>query len=171
MSVKEETFTPEVKNWSVVYVIYSADTVADSPAFIESMAPAKRHNASEFADAFVQTEGDEEYGFGYLADGPGRDEFRPYADRENEDDVGNGMHRKWVGELTREQWRAFAEGYCIDLDEDDLPTDFMDTMGSITEYGHIPAVAVDNTEGWGCSYWGYEAVIDSQFYLSFGGEQ
>lgn len=161
----------DTRQWTHVYVIYSADTIAESPSFIESMAPAKRHNAELFADAFTLTEGDDQYDYGYLASEGAGQRYLAYADREADEDPNAGMHRKWVAELSRQQWLAFAEGYCIDLGDDDLPERYEDTLGSITEYGHIPAIAVDNSEGWGCGYYGYDNVIDSQMYLSFGGNE
>ena len=169
----EETM-PE---WTHVYIIYSADTVAEYP-FIESMAPARmlkpyesQHDITGIVDAFTLTEGDEQYDYGYLSDNGRRPEYLPYADRDDKTEYvnsHNGMHRKWVGELTREQWKVFAKAYCIDLDDNDIPEDYEDTMGSLTEYGIIPAIAVDNTDGWGCAYYGSQPVIDSQMYLSFG---
>ena len=164
------------ESWTHVYVIYSADTVAEYP-FIETMSPEKHlapYDAQSIADAFTLTEGDDQYDYGYLAaeHRPPRVEFLPYVDRDDETEYGYshlGMHRKWVGELTRDQWKIFANAYCIDLDSDDLPTDYAETMGSLTEYGVIPAIAVDNTEGWGCSLYGSSPVIESQMYLSFGG--
>jgi hypothetical protein len=84
--------------------------------------------------------------------------------------VGMGRHRKWVGELSREDWFVFARAYSIEVDDDGLPTQYEDTMGSITaEYGHIPAVSIDNSEGWdypGFGYGSVESVLDSRMYVS-----
>lgn len=79
---------------------------------------------------------------------------------------GRGRHRKWVGQLTRAQWRHFASAYCIDLDDNDLPESFELTMGSITEFGHLDAISVDNREGWE-DYSGTNEVISSGMYISF----
>lgn len=77
-------------------------------------------------------------------------------------------HRKWCGELTWERWLQFAERYCIDLDDDGMPEHYDDTMGSLTEYGLIPAIKVDNTEGWNSGY-DDGGVFDSNFYISMAG--
>ena len=76
-----------------------------------------------------------------------------------------GRHRKWVGMLTFEQWEAFARNYCIDLHENGMPEHYEETMGSLTEFGHLPAICIDNTEGWGDNFG--DPVIDSSFYCSF----
>jgi hypothetical protein len=145
-----------------VYIIYSADVVADSAAFIEFMAPANK--SPELAQHFTETEGDDQYDYGYLADEGCDKRYLAYADRESEDDPNAGMHRKWVAELTIDQWRKFADDYSIDLRPNGFPTDYTDTMGSITEHGLIDAVAVDNTEGWDDNHGN---VIDSSMYVSF----
>jgi hypothetical protein len=75
------------------------------------------------------------------------------------------LHRKWCGELTWERWLEFASRYCIDLDDDGMPEHYNDTMGSLTEYGHIPAIHVDNSEGWNSGY-DDGGVFDSNFYIS-----
>jgi hypothetical protein len=143
-----------------VYIIYSAD-ILGTDAEIDSMGPlrAPSHtypHAAAFPGRWVQTEGDEEYGYGYLADEGGDEDYRAA------DDGGQGRHRKWVAELTPDDWHATADALMIDLDPNGLPEKYDDTLGSITEYGHIPAVAVDNTEGWSPT-----RVIDSMLYLSF----
>jgi hypothetical protein len=76
-----------------------------------------------------------------------------------------GPHRKWVGELTWDEWLRFAERYCIDLDDDGMPEHYDHTLGSLTEFGHIPAIRVDNTEGWN-SGMDDGGVLDSSFYIS-----
>jgi hypothetical protein len=76
-----------------------------------------------------------------------------------------GRHRKWVADLTFEQWEAFASNYCIELHDNGMPVDYTDTMGSLTEFGLLPAISVDNTEGWGDNFG--DPVIDSSFYCSF----
>lgn len=78
-----------------------------------------------------------------------------------------GRHRKWVADLTFDQWLDFASNFCIDLLPNGMPIEYNDTLGSLTEYGHIPAIAVDNTEGWGDM--SGDPVIDSNFYCSFYG--
>lgn len=89
----------------------------------------------------------------------------------NEDEpVGMGQHRKWVGELSIEDWRVFARAYNIDLLDNDLPEDYSETKGSLTEHGHLPAISVDNSEGWdypGFGYGSVECVLSSDMYVSF----
>lgn len=143
-----------------VYVIYSAD-ILGTDAEIDSMGPLRtatdRHPyATPFPGEWVQTEGDEQYEYGYLADHGGDPDYRAA------DEGGEGRHRKWVAELTPADWHATAAALCIDLDANGMPENYEDTLGSITEYGHIPAVAVDNTEGWSPT-----RVVDSMLYLSF----
>ena len=85
----------------------------------------------------------------------------------DEDARGQGQHRKWVAELTGEEWLAFAGAYLIGLDEDGMPEEYGETLGSLTaEYGLLPAVCVENGEGWD-DYSGSQ-VIYSTFYVSLG---
>jgi hypothetical protein len=76
----------------------------------------------------------------------------------------NGWYRKWVAELTHPEYLRLADDRGWDLDDDDRPTRFNDTMGSLTEHGHLPAIAVDDDEGW--TYGG--EVIYAQFYVTMG---
>lgn len=183
-----------------VYVIFWADVVSRHTSNITGMAPAKhvpasiggRHPeaAERIAQAFTETEDDEEYDFGYLGDECGDPRYYPfgYTDREGFNEppsiedvrgvwgvvaasqpVGMGMHRKWVGELSAEDWRVFCDAYNVELDREGFPTEYEDTMGSLTEYGHIPAVSIDMSEGWdypGFGYGSVESVIDSRMYVS-----
>lgn len=198
--------------WTHVYIIYSADVTGEtSESELRNMSPAC-HVLQGYGDisparmaaskAFTQTEGDQEYDYGYLAregsdpslagvhddglkcvncgadigmnasgeweDWSGSDDetFCP-ASEDGHSNPASGRHRKWVGELTREQWRAFADAFCIDLDDNDLPEEYNETMGSLTEYGHLDAISVDNNEGW-YDFCSRHQVIDSNFYLSFG---
>jgi hypothetical protein len=168
------------------YIIYSAD-VLGSESFIEDMSPA-RHLPAGFregtwrrrvreivASRFVQTEGDEEYEYGYLGKESGDVRWFPAGyldaaatklpDDGYDGDAGEGRHRKWAGELTGAEWRIFADAYLIDLDGDGLPERYEETLGMLTlEYGAIGAVSVDNREGWD-DYHG--TVIDSTIYANF----
>jgi hypothetical protein len=182
--------------FAAVYVIYDADVLSCTARLIEEMSPAEHMTAGvsdpvrlaerqAIAARFTQTEGDEQYDYAYLgkessppqvrffpygaidADGtmPGDNETDP-DDEYCEPETGEGQHRKWVAELTREEWLIFAGMYLIDLDEAGYPADYEETMGAITEYGHLEAVSVDNREGWhGGPHDG--EVIDSGFYISF----
>lgn len=76
----------------------------------------------------------------------------------------NGWHRKWVAELTHDEYLMLAKDRCWELDDDDRPKEYTDTMGSITEHGHLPAIAIEDDEGW--SYNG--EIIMAQFYLTMG---
>lgn len=168
-------------NIESVYIIYSADVLADSPRFIEEMSPAhhlpagypegeERDKRAAVAEKFVRTEGDEQYDYDYLASELDNPRWRPYKPGSEDDEPGQGQHRKWVAELSFEEWQLFADAYCIDLTDEGLPEEYEETMGSLTiEYGHIDAVAVSMREGWespGCP----GSVIDAQAYVSFAVE-
>jgi hypothetical protein len=221
------------KTCTAVYIIYSADVISESTSDIEGMSPLRHlahiEDGATIAAKFTETEGDDQYDFGYLGSECGDARYFPYgyADAEaltetdepsdcpdcggsgirgeseavavaERDGIsieqargycgtceasgelppfgegiarGLGQHRKWCGELTLEEWRTFARAYCIDLDDDEImPQRFEETMGSLTEHGHIPAVCVDNREGWEHGSFGYGPVIgvlDSQMYVSF----
>ena len=80
----------------------------------------------------------------------------------------NGHHRKWAGILPGSRYEEFAEAFMIDLGDDGLPTSFCETMGSLTEYGALPAISIDDTEGWGSGWTGPNGgVIDSNIYISY----
>ena len=80
----------------------------------------------------------------------------------------HGHHRKWVGLLPGNRYEEFAEAFMIDFGEDGLPERHEETMGSLTEYGMIPAVSVDDTKGWGSGWDGPNGgVIDSNIYISY----
>lgn len=142
-----------------VYVIYDADVAGpDAERALREMSPEYHMPAgykpgsedhalmAGTAAKFAQTEGDEQYEF--------------------ETDFGPGMHRKWGAELGRDDWDRFCHAYIIPVDEDLMPTEYEETLGSLTpEYGHIPAVSIDNSEGWGDGRLDAR-VIRSQFYVS-----
>lgn len=166
-----------------VYVIYSAD-VLGSDREIDGMGPfrvAPDHGpyARPMPGDWVLTEGDEQYDYEYLGDESGDPSYYPAGafdsqgletvdtidpddPRADSTDYGEGRHRKWVAELSLADWRACADMLCIDLDARGVPEEYDDTCGSITEYGHIPAVCVRNDEGWSPTN-----VIDSSLYVSF----
>lgn len=180
------------QRFSAVYIIYDADVRAYSETFIEDMSPAS-HLPAGFPDGslrkrvreivasrFDQTEGNEQYDFGYLGKHGGSPRYFPYGtidadgtpppDYEAEPDapdyeLGEGQHRKWVAELSRAEWLIFADAYLIELDDAGYPVEYEETMGAMTEHGHLEAVSVRNREGWD-NYHGQ--VIDSDMYVSFG---
>ena len=175
------------QRFSDVYVIYDADVLADGTRFIERMSPADHMPAGHsglrkrvreiVASRFTQTEGDEQYEYGYLGreSTPPNIRWFPYGaidaegtepDDGYEGETGAGQHRKWTAELTRAEWIIFADAYLIDLDGDGYPVEYEETMGAITEHGHLEAVSVDNREGWNDGHGGGE-VIDSGMYVSF----
>ena len=169
----------ETRRFTAVYIIYSADVVG-SEREIERMSPADHLTAGYIglrkrvgeivASRFVQTEGDDQYDYEYLGRELGNPAYLPAADEpdDNEDpDAYQGRHRKWTGELSRAEWLIFADRYLIDLDDRGYPEKYEDTLGAITEYGHLFAVAVDNSEGWqsGNGPW----WVASDFYVSFAG--
>jgi hypothetical protein len=171
-----------------VYIIYSADVLSDTSRFIEDMSPEKHMPAGfnggpewekrvDIASKFTQTEGDEQYDFGYLGKESGNVHYFPYQyldseatelpDDDFDGESGQGQHRKWVAELSYDEWLVFADSYIIDLNDEGMPESYEETMGSLTiEYGHIPSISVDNSEGWNSPGTPGE-VIDSTFYLSF----
>lgn len=176
------------------YIIYSADVLAETSRFIEEMSPSEhmpagyREDSAEYAERkriaakFEVTEGDEQYDYGYLAEEHGGNaHYFPagYTDREGleeadddtpDDKIGRGYHRKWVGEITADEWVVFADAYNISLDARGIPEDYENTLGSMTpEHGTIPAVSVDNTHGW--NDYSDSRVIDSTMYISFGGHK
>lgn len=165
-----------------IYIIYSADVVG-SDSEIENMSPARHLSAGYrgyrkrvgevVASRFAQTEDDEEYDFGYLADEGSGQAFLPAADMPEDyewdgdgTEAYQGHHRKWVAELTYAEWRIFADRYIIDVNEYGLPVDYELTLGAMTvEYGTIDAVSVDNSEGWQSG--SGPLFTDSKFYISF----
>ena len=130
------------------YIILSADWLDGSPY-------GDPVQLGPDADAWTQTEDDEWYDYGYLASGCGSDEYRAIADG------GLGRHVKYVAELSGPAFMRWAEANCVELDKSGMPEDYTDTMGSLTEYGALAAVAVDLTEGWSPT-----RVIDSSAYVS-----
>lgn len=179
--------------FSAVYIIYDADVLSYRESFIERMSPAVHLPAGHtglrkrvreiVASRFTETEGNEEYGYGYLGKESSRPRWFPYGtidadgtappDYETEPDapdyeLGEGQHRKWAGELSRAEWLIFADSYMIDLDADGYPARYDETLGSLTiidgQPMHLEAVSVDNREGWD-DYHG--TVIDSTMYVSF----
>jgi len=156
-----------------IYLIYSADILGTEKE-IEAMGPFRKapdHGpyAKPMPGEWVETEGDDQYQFGYLASEGGDPDFFPagYADAEGVAEpeegeaVGIGRHRKWVAHLTLADWLTVANTLCIDLDDNHLPESYEETMGSLTEVGLIPAIAIDNTDGWSPT-----RVIDSSIYMS-----
>lgn len=140
----------------VVYIIHSADVCNDSYYTIRRMESRVRNFLGE--GRLHQTEGDEAYDYNYLSEECGDDRYE------------NGYHRKWAGLLSLEDWLKFADAYGIDLDDDGVPERYEETMGSITDLGHLPAISVDDSEGWNS---GYEdgGVIDSNIYISIGEQE
>jgi hypothetical protein len=168
--------SPRVGPIIAVYVIYSADAIGPAPE-IDRMGPV-RHLPAGFADGrkrvggivasrFRQTAGDDAYDFGWLARKHRDDRYLPAADAPDEYDGDGyqGHHRTWTAELNYAEWLVFADRYHIDLDDDGLPVNSGDMLGSLTGYGLLPAVAVDNREGWESP--GDFSVIDSSFFVSF----
>jgi hypothetical protein len=158
-----------------IYLIYSADILGTEKE-IESMGPFRKapdHGpyAKPMPGEWFETEGDDQYQFGYLADEGGNPDFYPagYADAEGVAEpqegeaVGIGRHRKWVAHLTLADWLVVAETLVIELDENYLPESYEETAGAITEFGLLPAISIDNTDGWTPT-----RVIDSNIFMSVG---
>lgn len=161
---------------AAVYVIYSADAVGPESE-INRMGP-ERHLPAGYAGGrkrvgdivasrFRQTAGDDAYDFGWLAREHHDDRYLPAADAPDDYDGDGyqGHHRTWAAELNYAEWLVLADRYYIDLDDGGLPVNCGDTLGSLTEYGLLPALVVDNREGWESP--GDFSVIDSSFFVSF----
>jgi len=205
MTMTETEKFPGIDQIEAFYVIHSADTTRDGEDTLEIMEGRVRPFLAGEDDEFglVQTEGDEQYDFGYLADEIGEREcmmcggdggsspwqsepgyarwsverggIGPITACEGCGGTGleesayrHGHHRKWAGILPGSRYEEFAEAFMIDLREDGLPERHEETMGSLTEYGMIPAISVDDTEGWGSGWTGPNGgVIDSNIYISY----
>lgn len=101
-----------------------------------------------------QTEGDEQYDFGYLADEFGDESYR------------NGVHRKWVGYLSESEFDAWlgTEGY----DREDAREQGEPTMGSITFDGTFPAYCLsDDPAAWGDSRYGYPVICRDAYVTEY----
>jgi hypothetical protein len=67
--------------------------------------------------------------------------------------------------LNVEEWEQVADWYGIELDGLAVPERHVDTMGIISEYGHLPAVAIEGTdEGWNSGMW--EPALLASFYVA-----
>lgn len=128
------------------YAIYSVDCYSDtSDEQIDRMKPK--------AGEWTLTEGDEQYEYDYLADEIGsRDPLSAERFR-------NGKHRKWVALLSDDERTALTEEMFIE-DEEGEPT-----LGMITEYGHLPAVA-HHFDGMDWNLGGVTHVIDALLYIT-----
>lgn len=98
-------------------IIYSVDIPRDES--VKRYLPRQRH-------LFVQTEGDSQYDYGYLADGDKTDPWH------------NGKHRKLCGLLTKKQFEQF-------LSDTGLASEDVETMGSLGApgfgLGSAPAIS------------------------------
>lgn len=100
-----------------------------SDDFADSMRP-DIHCSGYYGDMgeWIQTEDNECWEFG--------DEFGEE----------NHFHRKWIAYLTEKQLRNFIENY---LCEEPFAPSSCDTMGALTEFGLMPAYAIESvSEGW-----------------------
>jgi hypothetical protein len=96
------------------YVIYSFDCATENTKNAEDLS-------EKWKKIFEQTEDDDSYDLAYLGD--------IWAEE------GNGFHRKYCGELTKEQLKEFIWDMGLYYD--------CETMGSLTlEYGHLPAFSM-----------------------------
>lgn len=51
----------------------------------------------------------------------------------------NGKHRKYTAILNKKQFKQFIDDQCLYMDD-------VETMGSLTEYGHLPAFSFRNDD-------------------------
>lgn len=152
-----------------VYVIYDADVEGEhSEQLIEQMSP-EHHLPAGY--------GDGEGPYGREGREPRQAVGAKFKRTEGNDqfeyEVPEGTvtaHAKWVAELTEAEWRLFADAYLIELDEHGAPAECEQTLGSLTEYGIIPAVSVDLAEGWQDGRTHAE-VVHAGAYVSISGEE
>ena len=100
------------------YVIYWADI-------------ARTKSIADFRPPFIKrwelTEDDEGWEYDYLAEESGDPTWK------------NGKHRKWTALLDWQHFRDFTEKTGLYMEE-------TETLGSITEYGWLPAVMFSNPD-------------------------
>lgn len=67
--------------------------------------------------------------------------------------------------LTVDEWVEVADWYGIELNGRAVPEEHGHTMGILSEYGHLPAVAIEGTdEGWNSGMW--EPQLIASFYVA-----
>lgn len=110
------------------YVIYSFDVTSEM-----SVVPFKPPCIKQWR----LTEDDDNYEFDYLADETGDEKYR------------NGKHRKYVAELNKKQFKRFIE-------ECNMVMDDVETLGSLTEFGHLPAFSFNVSDAVQSDY--YELI-------------
>lgn len=121
------------------YVILSVDTTPDANDDHAALQPPT-------VGTWEQTEGDEQYEFDYLGE-----------------EYENGKHRKWTAALTEEEFDAWLEAECY-ADREDARDQAEPTAGMITEYGWLPAYALNDEPGaWNLGGW--DPVISRQAYV------
>lgn len=127
------------------YVIFTADLYADAT---DAEADAMRPKSGEWQ----LTEGDEQYPYDYMADEGAGDRWR------------DGKHRKWVAELSAEEFEKFLDDE-FGLTVEEARERGENTLGSITEFGHLPAYAL-NTDGMDWNIGGVTRVIETRAYVT-----
>lgn len=121
------------------YVILSVDAMPDTYSGDSCLRMPK-------SGEWTQTEGDEDYKYDYLG----------------EEYIG-GKHRKYVALLSEEEFDAWLSDECY-ADREDARSQGERTMGMLTEYGHLPAYALnDDPMAWNMG--GVTQVIDRQAYV------
>lgn len=100
------------------FIIYSFDIRKDASVIPHKPPLIKR---------WTMTENDDNYEFDYLADECGDEVYR------------NGKHRKYMAELNKEQFKQFIEDQELWLED-------IETMGSLTEHGILPALYFRNDD-------------------------
>jgi hypothetical protein len=119
---------PELKDLRF-YVIYSFDIYHD-----QSVKPFQPPNVKQWD----MTEDDNQYEFDYLGK-----------------DYENGKHRKYVADLSYEQFNRF-------VDHLSLVASDVETMGSLTEFGVLPAISFD-----GLYYDGDDAIFQNAYVTPY----
>ena len=127
------------------YVILSVDAYAETSDG-DHCLQAPKHGE------WTLTEGDEQY------------ECDWYAEEFGDPSYLHGKHRKWTGILSEAEFDAWLQDECY-ADRQDARDSAERTMGSITEFGHLPAYAL-NDEPMDWNIGGVTQVINRQAYVT-----
>jgi hypothetical protein len=119
------------------YVIYSFDCTKNS---------RPEYYYPPYVEEWNQTEDDDEWEYNYLAD----------ENPENKDFWANGHHRKFVREMNKTEFLHFIR-------ETGLAYEDVETLGSITELGWLPAFSFS---GEGMSIYDAEGLIYIGAYVT-----
>jgi hypothetical protein len=98
------------------------------------------------------------------------DDYDPNEDADpkslDPDEENNRYQRKWIAVLTEPQWRKFAKGLQIDLDEDGNPERGEPCLGQLLGIGHLPDTFAVNLEPMDWNVGGVTPVWDASVNVS-----